>query len=74
MKNAKHYFKKYPRVEVLYFTADDLAFTELTAATDHASELDDDFVIPITRKEAMAAIKDMMVDGWRTMSAEGEQY
>lgn len=74
MRHAKHYFKKYPSAEVLYFTADELAFTELTAATDHASELDDDFVIPTTRKEAMAAIKDMLVDGWRTMSAEEEQY
>ncbi len=74
MKNAKHYFRKHPKAEVLYFTADQLAFTEMSQAREHAQELDDDYVIPITRREARAAIKDMMVDGLCAAIAEDEQY
>jgi uncharacterized protein YuzE len=71
MKHAKHYFKKYPKAEVLYFTTDDLAFTDMQTAMNHALELEDDIIIPITRKEAIAAIRDMGIAGMYTAN---EQY
>lgn len=74
MKYAKEYFRKYPKSRVLYFTTDNLAFTGLEQATDHAKGLEDDLVIPITRKEAMAAITDMITDGWNDYGNEDEQY
>ena len=73
MKHAKYYFKKHPKADVLYFTADDMAFTDANMAEEHAMVLEDDLVIPITRKEAMAAIKDIQELGWHAVLMEEEQ-
>ena len=74
MKHAKYYFKKYHAVEVLYFTTDDMAFTDVTVAKAHSLTLDDDLIIPITRKEAKAAMRDMVNSGWHAEYADNEQY
>ena len=64
MKYAKQYFDNHSTVNVLYFTSDNLAFFEEQNAQDHATHLDDDTVISMTRKEAAAAIKDISKEGW----------
>lgn len=59
MRYAKQYFKKYPAAEVLFFTADNMAFLTEAEALVHAGELDDDAVIALGRKEARLAMRDM---------------
>ena len=68
MRNAKKYFVHHPGAKLLWFTADNLAFTDEASATAHARKLDDQTVLPITRKEANAAFKDMGLD----LEAESE--
>lgn len=59
MRYAKQYFKKYPAAEVLFFTADNMAFLTETEAIAHARDLDDDAIIALGRKEARLAMRDM---------------
>ena len=59
MMYAKQYFKKHGDADVLYFTIDSLAFPDELEAGKHADALDDNTVIPITRAEAHAAMRDM---------------
>lgn len=74
MKHAQQYFKKYRTATILYFTCDDLAFTNEQEATRRARMLDDDTVIPITRQEADAAMADIVDDGWDELPEPDELY
>lgn len=59
MRYAKQYFQNHKNVEVLYFTSDRLAFFDEQNAELHAAHLDDPAILPITRKEALAAMHDL---------------
>lgn len=59
MRYAKQYFRKYPAADVLFFTADNMAFTTEAEANTHAADLDDDAVIALGRREAKLAMRDM---------------
>jgi len=52
MKHAKQYFDNHPMADVLWFTADDIAFFDEQCAINHARYLDDDTIATHTRDEA----------------------
>jgi hypothetical protein len=62
MRNAKKYFARHPGIKLLWFTTDNLAFTDEPSAITHANTLDDPTILPITRREANAAFNEMGLD------------